>query len=64
VLHGTLKVAVKGARLCAEERERGRVTAANEIALDGISRFEVPLKKSATGGGGGRGSIAKARLIQ
>ena len=46
MLHGALKVAVKGARLSAEVRERGGLAVANEIALDGISCFGVSLKKS------------------
>ena len=37
---------MKGTRLSAEVRERGGPAVANEIALDGISCFGVPLKKS------------------
>ena len=37
---------MKGTRLSAEVRERGGPAVANEIALDGISCFGVPLEKS------------------
>ena len=43
---------MKRPRFSAEVGERGGLTVANEIALDGFSCFEVPVKKSETGEGG------------